>query len=68
MENEKNRILSLYDYLGRAAGPELGQEVALLAKSKNITVSEKYISNTFYTGPVMMYPKWFLNQYFNGGN
>ena len=37
MEDE---VLSLYDYLGKAAGPELGKQVNELAKTKNI----KYLS------------------------
>ena len=31
-----NTMMSLYDYLGRAAGPELGQQVASAAARKKV--------------------------------
>ena len=56
--------LSLYDYLGKAAGEELGLEVSMAAKQAGIEIGTKQISNTKYTGEIQMYPKEFLEFYF----
>jgi len=61
MEDE---VLSLYDYLGKAAGPELGKQVNELAKTKNIKYVIKEVSTPNYKGKIMMYPKSFLDEYF----
>ena len=67
--SNNNEMLSLYDYLGRAAGQELGKEVATAAAKHKpkIKFQTKYIKNPYYEGEVMMYPKWFLEKYFNKG-
>ena len=57
-------MVSLYDYLGYAAGPELGKRVAGYAKLKHITPEKRFVSNSKYTGEVLLYPKEFLNEYF----
>jgi len=65
----KNEImLSLYDYLGRAAGPELGQQVASAATRKKIKFGTRYVEQGGYKGDVMLYPKSFLDEYFGGTN
>ena len=56
--------MSLYDYLGKPAGKELGYLVNEYAKSNKIPISMKEVSNPKYKGKVMMYPKSFLDQYF----
>jgi len=56
--------LSLYDYLGKAAGDELGLEVSMAAKQAGIEIGTKQISNPKYTGEIQMYPKEFLEAYF----
>lgn len=56
--------LSLYDYLGKAAGEELGKEVAKAAIQNNIPMQLREISNPKYTGKVSLYPKDFLEFYF----
>jgi len=61
MEKE---MLSLYDYLGRAAGPDLGEEVAKAATAEKIKISAKYVSNPKYSGEILMYPKKWLDKYF----
>lgn len=61
MENE---MLSLYDYLGRAAGSKLGKEVAEAASVAKVKHAVKHVSNPKYKGEVMMYPKSFLDEYF----
>ena len=58
------KMMSLYDYLGHAAGLELGEQVAKKAKEMNTTMSSREISNPKYTGKVTLYPEKFLNEYF----
>ena len=59
------QFMSLYDYLGTAAGSTLGKEVAIAASRAGIPVTEKHVSNKKYTGKILMYPKYFLQEYFN---
>ena len=61
------RMMSLYDYLGRAAGPELGQQVAQAAARKKVKFDTRFVEQGGYKGDVMLYPKWFLDEYFTGG-
>jgi hypothetical protein len=56
--------LSLYDYLGHAAGKELGKEVATAAMEAGIRLETREIDNPKYTGIVYLYPKNFLDFYF----
>ena len=56
--------LSLYDYLGRAAGEKLGAEVAAVASQQGILTLTREISNPKFTGTVLLYPKDFLEFYF----
>ena len=70
MKNIKNKnmeMVSLYDYLGRAAGPELGKQVATAAAKAGVKHEIREVSNIKYTGPIMLYPRSFLNLYFKGG-
>ena len=64
MEEQKPYMMSLYDYLGRAAGPELGKEVAETAVKLKETIQKKYIENTRYKGEILMYRREFLDTYF----
>jgi ribosomal protein L18 len=61
MEKE---MLSLYDYLGYAAGDRLGKDVAKKAAEQKVTYAVKYVENPKYKGEIMMYPKSFLDLYF----
>lgn len=63
-----NTLYSLYDYLGRAAGIKLGREVNEIAKRRNIPISTRQVSNPKYEGKVLLYPKWFLDEYFGNNN
>jgi len=56
--------LSLYDYLGHAAGNELGKEVAAAAVQAGIKLETREVSNPKYTGTVYLYPKNFLDFHF----
>jgi hypothetical protein len=58
------KMMSLYDYLGRAAGMELGEQVAKVAIKEGIQMSSREVSNSKYTGKVTLYPEEFLKLYF----
>lgn len=64
MEEQKPYMMSLYDYLGRAAGPELGKEVAETAVKLKETIHKRYVTNTRYKGEVLLYRREFLDEYF----
>jgi hypothetical protein len=57
-------MLSLYDYLGYAAGEKLGKEVWDAAANADVKTEVREISNPKYTGKVMLYPENFLKEYF----
>ena len=61
-------MMSLYDYLGHAAGPELGQRVAAAAAQNKVKFETRHVSTKNYTGDIMLYPKSFLDQFFGGVN
>ena len=61
------KMVSLYDYLGRAAGSELGKQVATAAAKAGVKHEIREVSNIKYTGPIMLYPRSFLDLYFKGG-
>ena len=56
--------LSLYDYLRKPAGEQLGKEVAVMAIQNKIPIQTRKVSNLKYTGTVNLYPKDFLDFYF----
>jgi hypothetical protein len=62
MEDE---FVSLFNYLGTPAGPGLGYRVAAAAKKVGEPVQVKHIENNNYKGPINMFRREFLNQYFN---
>ncbi len=57
-------MMSLYEYLGKAAGPDLGKAVALAATIAGVKVDSHEVSNPKYTGRILKYPKYFLDDYF----
>jgi hypothetical protein len=65
VEEKKPFMMSLYDYLGRAAGKSLGGEVFRTAMALKENVEERAISNPAYTGNVHLYRREFLDEYFN---
>ena len=69
--NKREKIsmekVSLYDYLGHAAGSDVGQQVAFAAAKAGVITETRQVSNPIYKGPVMLYPKSFLDLYFKGG-
>jgi hypothetical protein len=62
---EDQEMLSLYEYLGKAAGPDLGKKVYDAAKDAKINTTTQKVSNPKYTGKVVKYPKLFLDEYFS---
>ena len=58
------KMMSLYDYLGHAAGMQLGEQVAKKATAMGIKMDTREVSNPGYKGKVMLYPEGFLNEYF----
>ena len=61
-------MMSLFDYLGRPAGSELGQRVAAAAARNKVKYETRHVSTRTYTGDVMLYPKNFLDNFFGGVN
>jgi len=58
------KLLSLFDYLGYPAGNQLGEQVAAYAKIRKAEYSIRHVTTKTYTGPVMLYTKAFLDEYF----
>jgi hypothetical protein len=56
---------SLYDYLGKAAGSQLGKQVAEAAVRDGIKIQTRQVSNSKYEGTIMLYPLDWLTNYFN---
>ena len=61
---ENREYLSLYDFLGKPAGGELGQKVAAAASKSKLKLETREVSNPKYTGIVYLYPKDFLEAFF----
>ena len=61
-------MVSLYDYLKKPAGQELGKQVAAAANADKIKIDSKQVSNPKYKGNILMYPKTWLDEYFNKTN
>ena len=52
--------LSLYDFLGRGAGKELGGKIDTEAKKHGIEILKREVSNPKWKGDVSLYPQYFL--------
>ena len=63
---KQEEFVSLYDFLGRAAGQQLGKEVYRAAQLSSQSTIIKQVSNPKYTGKIVMYKPEFLRKYFNG--
>ncbi len=57
-------MVSLYEHLGVAAGKEMGKEVYDASKALGIKTTIRQVNTKTYVGPVVLYPKLFLNLYF----
>lgn len=62
----ETQMMSLFDYLGRAAGVALGEQVYSSAQAKGVHSQIRYVDTKTYKGDVRLYPKSFLDEYFNG--
>lgn len=54
--------MSLYEYLGHAAGADLGKAIGLKAYTENIDVMRRTIVTATYQGTVNTYPEKFLQR------
>jgi len=63
---KNNTYMSLYEYLGRAAGSDLGNQVfeAVKKTKEFIKIDSKEVDTPYYKGKVLTYPKWYLDAYF----
>jgi hypothetical protein len=61
-------FLSLFDYLSKPAGNELGLKVYEQARLEGIPVVKKDIEHFRYKGKVNCYPVSFLNEFFKKPN
>ena len=57
-------MISLYDYLGYAAGSALGKQVAEYAKLRNAKFGTRHVSNKAYSGIVHLYEESLLKEFF----
>ena len=60
-------MISLYDYLGHAAGPDLGKKVASAAARAKVKHEIREVNHKGWNGPIMLYPRDFLDNFFGGG-
>ena len=60
-------MISLYDYLGHAAGPDLGKQVASAAAKSGVKHEIREVKHSGWNGPIQLYPRAFLDLYFKGG-
>lgn len=63
MEN-KEEFISLFDFLGRPAGGELGKEVYAASKEAKQLTHSRQVKTKNYTGNIVLYKRSFLNEYF----
>jgi hypothetical protein len=53
---EKDEYLSLYEYLGRAAGSKLGAEIKKIAVENGVSTQMKDVPHSGFEGQVLTYP------------
>tara|TARA_B100000900_G_scaffold67204_1_gene52362 strand:+ start:261 stop:479 length:219 start_codon:yes stop_codon:yes gene_type:complete len=56
--------ISLFDYLGKPAGKDVGARVNERAREFGITSLKRFVRNKKYEGKVNLYPEAFLEYYF----
>jgi hypothetical protein len=56
-------MISVFDYLGRAGGKELGGRIKLYADKVGAKSEDRNISNPKYTGLVTLYEEEFLDEF-----
>ena len=63
-------MISLFEYLRKPAGSSLGDKVykaAKKSKTSKTTITTREVHTKTYSGKVMLYPKEFLDEFFNEG-
>ena len=67
-QTNQTELVSLFDFLGKAAGPELGKQVYAWVKAQGYgpKVKHRSVQTRNYTGNILVYPRTLLNQYFTG--
>jgi hypothetical protein len=63
--NESEGFMSLYDFLGHAAGSQLGKDVYIAAFAKDEPHGKRSVTTPKYTGAIMTYREAFLKEYFS---
>lgn len=63
-QDPAEKLVSLYEYLGHAAGAELGKRVATAATKAHETMDVRKVNTKKYTGNIMLYREVFLDEYF----
>ncbi len=61
---EERGVVSLFDYLGYAAGPKLGGQVYKVANILKEKVDTRFVDTRTYKGKDMLYRRAFLDEYF----
>jgi hypothetical protein len=56
-------MISLYDYLGRAGGKELGGRIKAYAKKVGAKSEDRHVSNPKYTGNVTLHEEELFDEY-----
>ena len=67
LKTDNMDMISLYDYLGHAAGPDLGKQVASAAAKAGVKHAVREVNHRGWNGPIMLYPRTFLDNFFGGG-
>jgi len=63
-QDPAEKLVSLYEYLGHAAGAELGKRVATAATKAHETMDVRKVDTKKYKGNIMLYREVFLDEYF----
>lgn len=57
-------MMSLFDYLNKPAGAELGKQVAEYAKIRKTTIGSRTVNTPKYKGNILTYTQEFLDEFF----
>lgn len=64
VDNNDGDFISMKDYLGEAGGPDLGRALAQAAVEARVVIKTRAINAKGFS-EVKIYPKWFLEDFFN---
>ena len=57
-------MISLFDYLGKPAGAELGVKVFKYSLIREVKSGFRFVVTPSYRGSIALYPKEFLDEFF----